>query len=72
MNTSFEGHVQGAIQKLETARSKLIAEIRNYPTPIAGCDVQFNHLIEERTRISAALGALKTPRFTPTPRQLTA
>lgn len=72
MNTNFEDQVRGAIQKLETAQSTLIAEIKNYPTPIAGCDVQFNHLIEERTRIAAALGALKAPLFTPTPRQLTA
>ena len=72
MNTSFEDSVIGATQSLECARSSLVAEIRNYPTPIAGCDVQYNHLVQERTRVTAAPGALKAPLFTPTPRQLTA
>ena len=26
-------------------------EIKNYPTPIAGCDVYFNWLLEERDRL---------------------
>jgi hypothetical protein len=26
-------------------------EIRNYPTPIAGCDEQFNHLLEQRDKV---------------------
>ena len=29
------------------------AEIRSYPTPIAGCDQQFNYLLEKRDRIFA-------------------
>ena len=28
-------------------------EIRNYPTPIAGCDQQFNYLLDKRERIVA-------------------
>jgi hypothetical protein len=27
-------------------------EIRNYPTPIAGCDQQFNYLLETRDRVA--------------------
>ncbi len=27
-------------------------QISNYPTPIAGCDAQFNFLLEEKERIS--------------------
>ena len=27
-------------------------QIANYPTPIAGCDAQFNFLLEEKERIS--------------------
>ena len=27
------------------------AELENYPAPIAGCDVQFNHLLEKRTEL---------------------
>jgi hypothetical protein len=26
-------------------------EIRTYPTPIAGCDQQFNHLLEKRDQL---------------------
>lgn len=26
-------------------------QIKNYPTPIAGCDEQFNFLLEERDRL---------------------
>jgi hypothetical protein len=33
----------------------LSAEIRNYPTPIARCDVQLPALIEERSRLLAEL-----------------
>ena len=30
-------------------------EIRNYPTPIAGCDTYFNWLLEERRRLQTLL-----------------
>ena len=72
MNTNFENNVSIALESLKTAQSTLVAEIKNYPTPIAGCDVQFNHLLEEKARVNAALNALNTQIFTPTPRQLTA
>ena len=72
MDTHFEDCVAQATAKLKLAQSTLISEIKNYPTPIAGCDVQFNHLLEEKARVNAALKALETHIFTPTPRQLTA
>ncbi|MEP0945063.1 MAG: hypothetical protein ABJH63_08660 [Rhizobiaceae bacterium] len=72
MNTSFENCVADAMASLKTAQSTLISEIKNYPTPIAGCDVQFNHLLEEKARVNAAIEALSAQLFTPTPRQLTA
>ena len=31
---------------LQAERSRLLREIASYPTPIAGCDQQFNHLLE--------------------------
>lgn len=31
------------------------AEIASYPGPVAGCDAQFNHLLEERQRLLDAL-----------------
>ena len=30
-------------------------EIKNYPTPIAGCDVYFNWLLEERDRLLSGI-----------------
>lgn len=44
--------------RLEGERRRLGAEIGAYPRPIAGCDVQFNHLLEQRARIGRALRAL--------------
>ena len=40
---------------LEARLARLADEIRNYPTPIAGCDVQLAALLEERALIQAAL-----------------
>ena len=72
MNIDFEASVAQAVASLKLAQSTLISEIKNYPTPIAGCDVQFNHLLEEKARVNAALEALDKQLFTPTLRQLTA
>ena len=72
MNTKFEDRVASALEDLRLAQSALVAEIKNYPTPIAGCDVQFNHLLEQKARVNAAIEALNTQIFTPTPRQLSA
>lgn len=57
-----------AEQMLRLARAELQAEIQSYPTPISGCDAQFNHLLAERRRLSLALEALDTSVFIPTPR----
>ena len=57
-----------AHQALETARYALAQEITTYPTPISGCDAQFNHLLAQRSQISRALDALQTDVFVPTPR----
>ncbi len=53
---------------LKTAIAELTAEIRNYPTPISGCDAQYNHLLAERRRVHAALCALDEDIHIPTPR----
>jgi len=53
---------------LHAARAALDAEIHGYPTPISGCDAQFNHLLAERQRVLAALRALDTQVRIPTPR----
>ena len=44
--------------QFETQRRALYDEIRNYPTPIAACDQQFNFLLEERGRIIQELRRL--------------
>lgn len=43
---------------LESERAQIYEEIRNYPPPIPACDLQFNHLLEERARISQELSQL--------------
>ncbi len=64
----YERCVTRALRELRAAQTKLAAEIAAYPTPISGCDAQFNHLLAERQRITAALGALGGEVFIPTPR----
>jgi len=68
---------QSAFTHLDTARAELAAasealkdEIGAYPTPIAGCDAQFNHLLASRRKVDAALAALDTEIHIPTPRAL--
>jgi hypothetical protein len=41
--------------RLEAEKRRLYEAIRTYPTPIAGCDQQFNHLLAEQARVSAEL-----------------
>ncbi|MDX1488037.1 MAG: hypothetical protein R3268_07550 [Acidiferrobacterales bacterium] len=43
---------------LEKEKKRIYDEIRNYPPPIAGCDQQYNHLLEERTRLSQELSRM--------------
>ena len=59
-----------ARQELRLAQSALRRDIADYPTPIAGCDEQFNHLLDQSERVRNALAALDAPHFVPTPRKL--
>ena len=43
---------------LEHLRLRTSEEIHNYPPPIAACDLQFNHLLEQRTNIAEQLRRL--------------
>lgn len=43
------------VRALEAHLARLAAEIRTYPIPIAGCDVQLSAMLEERALIQAAL-----------------
>lgn len=53
---------------LLAAAAELDAEIHGYPTPVSGCDAQYNHLLAERRRVRHALEALDEPVHIPTPR----
>jgi len=48
-----------SIDELETEKRRINEEIRNYPTPIAGCDAQFNSLLEEQAKIVQELDRLR-------------
>lgn len=68
MTQSYSDCLAVARAELSTALRLLQAEISAYPTPISGCDAQFNFLLAERTRVSEALGRLDASVFVPTPR----
>jgi hypothetical protein len=57
-----------ARRHLADARDALDVEIRDYPTPVSGCDAQYNHLLAERRRAHEALRALDAEIHIPTPR----
>ena len=46
-------------KNLEEALRKVHQDIGEYPTPIPGCDVQFNHLLEKRTELERKLKAFQ-------------
>ena len=66
--TDFEEGIDRAREALKTAQEALSAELRAYPTPVSGCDAQYNYLIGQRGAIGAALDALAEPAFVATPR----
>lgn len=68
MTDEFEDCILAARSELMLAKQLLNDEIGRYPTPIAGCDVQFNHLLSERQKVLLALQSLGTAVFVPTPR----
>lgn len=57
-----------AVAALCALRDELDDEIRSYPTPISGCDAQYNFLLAERRRLHIALKALEADIHIPTPR----
>ncbi len=68
MNETFANCMTAARAELQQARTLIETEIHDYPTPISGCDAQFNHLIGERRKICDALNTLESIVFVPTPR----
>ena len=68
MRQEYTMSIHAAQAALTAARDALNAEISGYPTPISGCDAQFNHLLAERQKVQKALHALEATVFVPTPR----
>ncbi|REK06844.1 MAG: hypothetical protein DWQ37_22685 [Planctomycetota bacterium] len=54
--------VENREERLEAEKQRLYEEIRTYPTPIAGCDQQFNYLLEQQARVVAELNRLRSAR----------
>ncbi|WP_415403927.1 hypothetical protein [Tateyamaria sp. SN3-11] len=71
MEDTYADCITVARAELASAQWLLAQEIRSYPTPISGCDAQFNHLLAERQRVTEALGQLDASVFVPTPRMPT-
>ncbi|WP_422377851.1 hypothetical protein [Roseibium sp.] len=71
MGTEYDAHIEAAILALQIARQQITDEIRSYPTPVAGCDVEYNSLLSKRTQLTRALDVLNREIFVPTPRTLT-
>jgi hypothetical protein len=47
--------------KLQKERALIVEEIRSYPRPVAGCDAQFNHLLERQDAIDKRCPRLGLP-----------
>ncbi len=53
--------VRGEIRAaLEAARVRVFAAIGAHPRPVAGCDVEFNRLLEDRARLAQELARIDT------------
>ena len=68
---NFQNCILAAKSELAEARKLIQAQISNYPTPISGCDAQFNHLLAERQKVLSAINSLDEAVFVPTPRSPT-
>lgn len=55
---SLRDHIRRATSELEAARKLVTDEIMAYPAPVAGCDAQYNHLLAQHRKVSAALNIL--------------
>ncbi len=58
VQTEREIEFGAARDRLEAERKRIQAEISSYPAPIAGCDEQFNYLLERRSQVRRELARL--------------
>ncbi len=70
MSTAYRDALNTARIELHRARQLLAEDLRAYPTPVSGCDLQYTQLLSEHRKVSAALAALGSDPFIPTPRTL--
>lgn len=68
---TYDAHISKAAAELRAAKNAIQDELRDYPTPVSGCDAQYNHMIGLRNAVTIALDALDEPPFVATPRTLT-
>ena len=45
-------------RSLESRKQQLYDQIKNYPTPITACDLQFNYLLEQQAATSQELSRM--------------
>jgi len=55
------------LERLQAARTSLLAEIRTYPGPITGCDIHYQKLLERRQSLTQELGRLHNVAARPDP-----
>lgn len=67
---TYQDNLATAAAELRAAKNLIQDELRDYPTPVSGCDAQYNHLVGMRNAVSLALEALNEPTFVATPRTL--
>lgn len=59
--------LRSRIAQLEEERRAVVEEMRAYSTPIAGCDQQYNFLMEQRAALSGELARLRALDPAPSP-----
>lgn len=64
----YESLLVSVEDSLKNALLDLNIEISRYPTPISGCDAQFNHMLATRSKIHNMLAEMGAEVFVPTPR----
>lgn len=70
MPENYDDAIEAAREDLKRALHVIAEELRTYPTPVAGCDVQYTQLLSDQRKVRAALSALGAAPFIPTPRTL--
>jgi chorismate mutase len=58
MNEAIQPLKDSLRDHLERIKQPINAEIRSYPLPAAGCDAQYNHLIEQRSGLAKEIAEL--------------